>query len=483
MKNDVLITFVGVNSEEGKVLAKSFEQLNSIEFQFQLNILFEPTINENMAALLQSDIVIIDGSIELGNNYDNATLGPLVLDYVWLVSRTYLPTNYKGIIEGGYPKYIPPKNDKSSNSKIIFSNSEILKWLKSKIYSSLNFLPREGKGSYIRYFKDIASVTGAISEKRKEKFQIFISYRSKNYDIAKKLKEEIENTSNKNKFGYTTSKKVYLVPPGELVYRDELLTEFKRWQIQCLVRDYIETCEEFWILKDENDDYFQSWWTQGELVSLAYRDQVDKIKVYSIKEDKLINTPSNYKINLSENQKTRLGRWYSNTDPVLMNASARYAMRLWKNVPLIGKISYFSDHVWSDEFWENPAFNCSVCANQKPRVNKLNVDYFLWLQKHNDLVFLSPIEAQKAIKEKKLNCPRCGTSFNVIEEAPRYTVYYDKALREANENPSSLIEEKVYRIQLNKNIRSEKAKQMGTSLMKEDSLFAKEVDELVKRLK
>ena len=119
---------------------------------------------------------------------------------------------------------------------------------------------------------------------------------------------------------------------------------------------------------------------------------------------------------------------------------------MWQNVPLIGNISYFNDHVWSDEFWEHPAFNCANCAKRLDKVHKLNVDYFMWLNKHRDLVFLTPYEAEVAIRSKKVSCPRCGTTFRVSEEKPRHIVYYDKNLRDVTDIPSSLIEEKIYRI-------------------------------------
>jgi len=435
MSNEILITFIGVNNEQGIDLVRRVEQIVSHEFEFAFHVLFEPTINEHMAVLLNSDVVIIDGSIEPGHTYDNATMGPLTLDYVWMVSRTYLPTNYQGIVEGGYPKYSP-------DVRKSFDNGTISDWIRNTLAANKIKLPRKGKGSLIRYFRDINAVIKALEETRKKQYQVFISYRSNNIKQAEKLKLDIEN----GKFHNGVSKKVYLIQPGELVFRDELLTAYKRWQIQCIVRNYIDTCEEIWVLNDADDHYFQSWWTQGELVSLSYRSATFKIKVYNIKENKVIATPEHYKIPLSNKQKDRLGRWYSNTDPALMNAASRFAMKAWKNVPLIGRHSYFSDAVWQDEFWDFPAFYCATCAKKNKKVSQLDVEYFLWLNQHRDLVFLNPQEAEMAKQSKKVTCPRCNTIYSVTEEAPRYVVYFDKKLRDAMQISSSLIEERVYRI-------------------------------------
>lgn len=435
MSNEILITFIGVNNEQGLDLAKRVERIVSHEFGFGFNVIFEPTINENMAALLKSDVVIIDGSIEPGHTYDNATMGPLTLDYVWMVSRTCLPTNYQGIVEGGYPKYNP-------DIKNSFDNNTISNWISNTLTAHKTELPRKGKGSMIRYFKDIGAVTKAIEETRKNQYQVFISYRSNNITQAEKLKIDIEN----GRFHNGVSKKVYLIQPGELVFRDELLTAYKRWQIQCIVRNYIDTCEELWVLNDANDHYFQSWWTQGELVSLSYRSAMYKIKVYNIETDGIIPTPEHYKIPLSNKQMDRLGRWYSNTDPVLMNAASRFAMKAWKHVPLIGRLSYFSDPVWQDEFWDFPAFHCDTCAKKNQKVSQLDVDLFLWLNEHHDLVLLSPVEAELAKQNNQVQCPRCKTVYRVTEEAPRYVVYFDKNLRDAVQIASSLMEERVYRI-------------------------------------
>jgi len=326
--------------------------------------------------------------------------------------------------------------------KNTFDNSTISNWVRNTLTAHQTKLPRKGKGSLIRYFKDIGAVTKAIEETRKNKYQIFISYRSNNIAQAEKLKEAIENGD----FHNGVSKKVYLIQPGELVFRDELLTAYKRWQIQCIVRDYLDTCEEFWVLNDVDDHYFQSWWTQGELVSLSYRSAMFKIRVYNIEKKEVIPIPEQYKIPLTNKQKDRLGRWYSNTDPVLMNAASRFAMKAWKNVPLIGRLSYFSDPVWQDEFWDFPAFYCDTCARKNPKIDRLDVDRFLWLDNHQDLVFLSPQEAEMAKQSRKVKCPRCNTIYKVEEEDPRYVVYFDKNLRDAMQISSSLIEERVYRI-------------------------------------
>ena len=109
-----------------------------------------------------------------------------------------------------------------------------------------------------------------------------------------------------------------------------------------------------------------------------------------------------------------MARWYANTDPGSMGPEAVQAMRLYASIPLLNRLKYFNDYVWSDEFWYDPLLPCSTCRRNSVTPGEIDVDAFLWLRESH-LVPLTPEQLEEAIERGYALCPGCGMSYEIVE--------------------------------------------------------------------
>ena len=155
-------------------------------------------------ACLNDDIVILDATREginnEVNNFDIVNELPKSLEHVWIISRNYLPINFYGIDNGGYPSY----------KKGIMSNEEILVWIKCKC-NGIDFnLPRPKAEKGVHGYHVASDRTKETYYKKKnEETNIFISYRTKyenrSLELVQKgyqfsVKELIDNINKGFKF-------------------------------------------------------------------------------------------------------------------------------------------------------------------------------------------------------------------------------------------------------------------------------------------
>jgi len=241
------------------------------------------------------DLVIFDGSIEGKNNEINnyvlANALQYPLDHVLIVSRTYLPINIRTNRGGGFPSY----------KQQIISNDKILEWLGNEL-SQINFHQlrnRETKG-----FKKAPEYIKACRHKhnkiKSKECAVFISFRTKyaQKDNDSDLKYSVSELADRIENGfYGEPKTVKYLDNGSLVFNTELLTQWKAWQLLCIIgKEYIAHCDEMWIYA--TDDYLNSWWTLGEQILFAYCVQKNaesgtpdscakKLKIYYPKEDRI----------------------------------------------------------------------------------------------------------------------------------------------------------------------------------------------------
>ena len=283
-----------------------------------------------------------------------------------------------------------------------------------------------------------------------EKCQIFISYRSQYANDVSKLCDRIR----KGEFHNNIPKTVYFLPPGKLTFQDEIFTEARWWQLQSIIyEDFMSAADEVWIYNDVNNDYFKSWWTQGEVVSYAYNKSNAKLLVYNQAKDDVKSADTNYLIRLSKKEKKRLARLFSNTSRGTMGPDARQAMKNWRLVPWIGRLNYFHDNVWSDEFWESYLFPCSECSKSdskiKVDINEFDIKYFIWLKENQDLRRVSAKNVEDIVSRNDIYvCPSCELKYKIIPEStiPRYIWYPIRYGRQTGPEGMSIEEYPVYRI-------------------------------------
>ena len=101
-------------------------------------------MESSLEACFHDDVVIFDGSIEAETNaqYLGALELMKSLDYVLIVSRTFLPYNFEGMRDGGAPKAILTGTTAYCDR---MSNAQIAKWIMQTLEESNLELPRSLK--------------------------------------------------------------------------------------------------------------------------------------------------------------------------------------------------------------------------------------------------------------------------------------------------------------------------------------------------
>jgi hypothetical protein len=430
------IIFFAVSNESGRELARLLVELARIEFGLEVEVLEEATQAELNRACLDDKIVVFDASIEDGNNYAAATAQPMVLEKVLVVSRTYLPLNFYGLREGGAPNYPEPA---------VQTNENILAWLREQLAELLHSTAlKPAAGGIINYFRSMIESLDAQERMWNREGRIFISYRSRCFSEVEQLKRRIQNGLVRG----VQPSSVRFLRPGELVYEDEVLTKFRHWQLVSMIDRKIGASEEMWVYRTE--DYLASWWTRAELVTIAYRlacgSHAPRVRIYDPHDDTLYDPPEGWLPSINHEQRRRLARWYANTDPCSMGFESVQVLRLYAKLPLLGRIKYFSDPVWSEEFWEDPMLPCRTCRRQSEMEDSIDIDSFLWLRE-SQMVQLTPEQLEEALERGYLCCPVCQATYETREATnPRVLWMPTRYCKPTGPNGSSLVALPVYRV-------------------------------------
>lgn len=300
-----------------------------------------------MKACIEDDIVIFDASIE-GNceNYLAATAQPVVMDHVLVVSRTKLPLNFGGMREGGSPS-------KFGTNETIKTNESILEWLIVQINELLAKGERKQKIKLPNTMAELGTCADEINKvnmeimkeslaadeiRKKKQYNIFISFLSK---YSESYYDKIipgEKVEDLVKIKKSEGKNVIFFPPGTL--SSEFMTEQRRWQVLSIIDRYIRTCKEFWIF--ETPDYYDSWWTIGELAILSYikkekPEELPELYIYNPNKsgtNKSRKVSNDFIQDISDEEHIEMARFYSNSDPSTMGPESVRNMR---------KLRYFPD--------------------------------------------------------------------------------------------------------------------------------------------
>ena len=316
------------------------------------NPIFNGTQYDMLKASMEDDIIIFDASVEeINGNCDSnyaAAIGTQAnLDNILVVSRTRLPRNFP-TLRTNIPKI--GEEEKENTAKIIreYSNDEIIEWIAGQIQGMCREPSYRGKEK-LRLTRlpvpqelkmkipSIESVSSAIHEVYEKKAEdslnfinatksrgAFISYRSEYYDE----KEAFENS------GFTGEKLAEYIKGRHgddfpvTIYKkgtvaSEFLNEQGRWEIVSLLDRKFRAIDEFWILA--TDDYWDSWWTRSEIVSLMYIQSSESplpSRIYWVygyeKETETIKKKEIYSYfipKLPEEFHREIARCFANSDP------------------------------------------------------------------------------------------------------------------------------------------------------------------------
>ncbi|WP_421794652.1 hypothetical protein [Haliscomenobacter sp.] len=324
----------------------------------------QPTQSEFNSACIKQDVVFVDASVELAgtHNYAAFTAQPQAYDHVLVASRTYLPQNFYGLREGGAPPYPFSQN-----------NQAIMAWIREQVADLLPNLPRTGKNIWSTGLRGPLKDLEKARVRASQQHQIFVSFRNSVHKQAKDLQQQLAS----GKFHQGVKQGVLLLSPGELAYQDEVLSYLQRWEILSIIEEKMRTVKEVWIL--ESDQYYQSWWTSGEMVLMAYFQAVSKrrplLKVYHPKTQKVEVEPAGVVPELSYEQRRSLDRLLS-TAGRTRGAETAQKMREFASIPLIGRSAFFNHPAFSLEWTQQRVFEEPTNTGYSWK-NALNPDLFI----------------------------------------------------------------------------------------------------------
>jgi len=436
MSEKLKATFFCVSNPEGRRLRDAFVGTLGPVYDLATEVVEGATQADLNRGCLKDDLVIFDASVEEGHNYAAATAQPMAMDHVLVVSRTYLPLNFYGLREGGAP-YFPLRTRQS--------NEEIMKWLRRHVGELAAQPPRpdDGKG-FVGSIRTMRDSIERHEQYRKARGRIFISYRSRHVAAVRGLKQRVE----RGDFNGGRRTTAFFLPPGELVYEDEILTEQRYWQLASMIDRKIGAADELWIY--ETDDYYDSWWTRAELVTIAYRRVAGagapRVRAYDPARGTVRDLADDFLPALTREQERRMARWYANTDPGTMGPEALTPMRFFSQVPLLGRLPYFHDHVWSDDFWFAHILPCERCEARGGTPPLRDIEAFLWLRQPK-FVRLPPKQLEEALARGEVTCTVCGTVYKIRKDPhPRYLWMPVRAGRATGPDGSHLLELPIYRV-------------------------------------
>jgi hypothetical protein len=417
MSTPHVIHFFATRSDEGRQLLEDFIP-RAAEAGFVVEPHHDSTPIEYAALCASAEVVVLDATVETERRHNYHFAIPQALEHVLVVSRTPLPLNFYGLREDipdddhtllrGTPLY-PERLD----------NGRILRWLDAVLRELRPRLPRprDQRGWWGTLRRGYRDGWDAADRRHRESGQVFISFRSSDEKGVAALAERI-------RLGelHDGPRVVRWFPSG--VLSRELMPEQRRWQILSSIDRFIGPAEELWVY--ESPEYYNSWWTLGELVTLAYRSAngyrgavPPRLRIYDPATDTLRDAPPDYLPSLSKEQQKRMARWYVNSDTAQMGLESVAAIRMMAHLPLVGRLKYFNDYVWSDAFWRNPVLDCGACRTLGRHRDRFDLDDFLYTRGRN-FRRLSPEEARAAVAGGRITCESCGTGHSARAAEPHH---------------------------------------------------------------
>jgi hypothetical protein len=431
------IAIFPTKSEMGHELANAVQKLTSQWTGCEVVVYQDGNPWQFFQACMNCDVVILDATIEDDldqSNYSFAT--PLNIERLLVVGRSYTPINFRGILEGGTAKYSDPETERGQKP-----NELIIDWLRQQIPKVVEHAHRRplfqrllSKVPYLNLVADQFRSIGARRALLGQRAFTFLSYRSTHIDEVQALAEQRRTEHSQNA-------RLFFFDPGELVYEDEVLSPLRRWQLLSLIQDYLIAAKEIWLYL--SDDYLESWWTVGEVLSSLEFILSAKLRLYdphtmTAMQPDLSRLPA-----LSEVDKRRMAHLQANSHPdefAPETLDRNKMLAPLKDVSMVRKLFMLDAPAFSDEFWFLYILPCRRWAQHvsKPygtdvfdlfyqACQRIDVDRFLRLidtaePEDATVLILSESDLRRAAQgETTLVCPQCQNLIKVTQLAnPRY---------------------------------------------------------------
>lgn len=470
------------NSEIKKLLKTLLNHKNGTEVDVEINSIHSDAPEyEFHKAVLYSDVVIFDGSLEedgiaLGENYACIPHAPYLMDNVIVVSRTELPINF---IPNAYQTNVVPigeetEEERERNPQKLYTNEEIIKWLKGCLYTMIEEgrLPRKAEfkiakeqltdgNTILKCFNKIYPLTEGNNKNRYE-HTAFISYRSyygEHKSNGYSIKDLEKVILDYHKEHHPTEKwRVMFYASGSLALAQDCPTEFHRWRLLTYIEYIIKQVDEVWIFNTHDlaygPSYWDSWFTQGEILSLMNMKQYlpnscpDVFMFDTTKKDYecIRELPA-----LNKKSHKLLGTTMANTDSIYGDITAYQGASMlkenWQYLPkwmrwgLSLYIRLFfgtslkkqlSSHSYDRSFGTNRIVTCPDCCKNGHNLDSFSDENFIEdfinisaLPQGNDYgVFtLGEEDFQSALAQGFVVCPNCGKCLKVSELNQYYYIW------------------------------------------------------------
>lgn len=448
MDRQPTLAILAHSSVESKSLVKGLITLLPSFFRekgFDLSVR-EPIFNGNqydmMKAVLESDVVIFDASIEwddvfgYDSNYKAATANPTTDDRVLVVSRTKLPINFVPMrtnipILGEEEKI---EVNGKPQSKYSYTNEEIIKWVENVLTEMITEgrIPKKPEMKFeVPSFDQLATVGNKLTTyieknsqdsldymktKSKGKRGAFISYRTRYFneklggtnvmDLRQIIKEKHNNPD------YP----VLVYADGDISH--EFLTEQRSWEIVSFVDRRMREVEEVWIFNSYASkgvdpstvsNYLDSWWTQGEILALMYikagspDDLPKRIYLFDPYTRQYVEKGKDFIPDLSDELHQEIARYYANSDALEQGNENMGNMRILRNVGgILRRLAFF----------QMKRFQRKMFASDSEIGNVFKeITYENFIQSINSHVYDLSFTENRVV-----SCPNCRRIGNTIDD-------------------------------------------------------------------
>jgi hypothetical protein len=393
------VTIVPTRSSDGIAFAEAASDI-AAACGYEVRVLFTPTKHNVWKAAWGTGAVVFDATIEPGgdHNYASADYYLLMSPYNIVVSRSYLPVNFRGHLNPIAPPY-PHR----------LTNEQLLEATKRRLEALIPRLPKPPQ-TMAHLEEDFDIAHEEVNHEQSDTFDVFLSYRGSYVNAASDLADAV---------GRTQGKRVQIIRTDDLSYLDEVLTLQRRWQILRRIYALMLTAHEVWVLW--SDDYLDSWWTQGELVSFAYMSDDARrasLRVFHA-DDTGEPSPEHLLPHLSPCQEDAITRRF-----ILSNVPESLPrIRTLLRRPLARMLLGLADDpMLAPSFSEDAMLECHVCKRRRPSVSKLDVGSFLDGDQ-SSLRAIPDDELTRSLVSGELHCPGCSSRYLISSGPPRYWWY------------------------------------------------------------
>ncbi|MFY9222916.1 MAG: hypothetical protein WAQ98_09615 [Blastocatellia bacterium] len=381
---------------------------------------------DSLVAAYVSNLLLWDCSVESGHVYNAFNEKVKNQRKHIIVSRTPLPRNVLT-----YNQFAPIHGEK-------FSNDLISDWLEKK----LSFWVKNGYFAQDDINNKIAHNYWLFDNPAK----IFLSFRGTKLELATAWSQKINSS-------------IRMVPESEYAYKTECLTRQQMWEgVARLTHEMTVTSR---VVIFFSDDYFDSFWTSSELLSLIKhrKDSNNRIKnTYLLtdycktKLEPLYIESRAFPVKpITLTQSHRLFKILNNTDPLTVAPETYIAPRGMAKIlafflkPTMG---YYDPEFTSNFFWKTLLVPCPKCKPNKRPIEEVSWENHLYWKnstQEKDYFGYFP-SSNEQLLTGSVKCPWCNTHLKLkCDRSPR-TIWAPIQTTEENQNRPVIQEHPLWEV-------------------------------------